>query len=112
MNTKYIFFIILATTISTSAMANKSVVVKHFKDLKKVSLKCHVQLNDGKSDVITHYNLPIKDRSLFESQLLNKNISPNNKDKIIYKVTECVELGETFSDSEVEKAYNSTKINR
>ena len=112
MNIKSIFFMILTAAISTSAAANKSVVVKHFKDLKKVSLKCHVQLNNGKSDVITHYNLPIKDKSLFESQLLNKNISPNNKAKIIYKVTECVELGETFSDSKVEKAYNEAQINR
>lgn len=110
MSIKYLF-LLLTVAISNNAFANESVEVKHFKDLKKVSLKCYIELVGGKTMIIQHYDLPIRDRSTFESELLKNGISQGRKTLNIYKVRECAESDEKFKDLIAERLYEEFKLN-
>jgi len=83
---------------STMSIADESVDVKHFKDLKKVSLKCHVELLGGQTSIIRHYNLPVRDREFFEKKLLQKGITSGGKTQSIFKVKQCVQIDKKFKD--------------
>lgn len=112
MSIKNIVFIILATFTATYAAANKSVEVKHFKDLEKISLKCYVELMGGTKTVVKHFNLPKRDRDSFESKLLSREVSQGRKTRKVYKVIECAELGKKFKDSIAQNLYKKINVNR
>lgn len=95
-------------TFSYSALANNTGQVKHFKNLKKVSLKCYVQLIGGKSTILYHYDLPEKLRQSFTRNLPQSNYF-SNKQKKIYKVNECVELDEKFSEEIANSLHTKLK---
>ena len=86
-------------------MAKDKGVDVNFKDLKKVSLKCYIELVGGKNIIIRHHNLPERDRHTFESKLLQNGIEQGNKTYPIYKVKECVELDKKFTDSLAERLF-------
>lgn len=87
-------------TFSHLALGNNMGQVKHFKNLKKVSLKCYVQLIGGKSTILYHYDLPERDKASFPAWLLQNyiNLPGINQSHKIYKVNECVELDKKFSE--------------
>ncbi len=106
-----IIFIIVSLFISNIAFANQTVQVKHFKDLKKISLKCYVELIGGRKIVIQHHNLPEKSRNKFEERLITKGISGGKNSRKIYKVIECTKLNHKFKDSIAENLYEEMNEN-
>jgi len=84
--------------LSVTASANKSAEVKLFDDLKKVNIKCYVQVAGGGSSVIKYYDLPVKYRSDFEKDLLRKGFKRGKKTFSIQKIMQCVETHKKFTD--------------
>ncbi|WP_076420183.1 hypothetical protein [Colwellia sp. UCD-KL20] len=91
-------------TISNIALSNTSDNKNHFKNLKKVSLKCDILYMGGVRDIHYHYGLPIKLRGTFEADLLN--IPSKNK---IYRVNQCVEIDKKFNDEIANKLDEESK---
>jgi len=91
---------VCAFSYSNMALANSTGKTTHFKDLKKVSLKCYVEFIGGKNAILYHYDLPKNDRTSFENWLLESytDVPGINKSKKIYKVNECVEIKNKFKD--------------
>ncbi|MDO7086589.1 TapY2 family type IVa secretion system protein [Pseudocolwellia sp. AS88] len=83
---------------SSLILAKKS---ERFEDVKKVNLKCHVELIGGKTTILYHYHLPESDKDLFANWLLQKykDSQGNNEVEPVYKVNECVEIKDKFKDT-------------
>jgi hypothetical protein len=111
MSIKNVLFIFLAVSFSNVVLANASVKVKQFKDLKKISLKCHIELVGGKDLVITHYDLPKRDQDKFASILLKRGVSQQGKIKSVYKVNECVEINKKFKDLKINQMMEEAEKN-
>lgn len=84
-------FMVFVTSVSATDPKSKL----HFKNMKKISLKCDVVFVGGRRTVLYHYDLPVKQRSTFESQLIKMRASSKNK---IYRINECVDINKKFDD--------------
>ncbi|WP_441004302.1 TapY2 family type IVa secretion system protein [Pseudocolwellia agarivorans] len=83
---------------SSSILAKKP---EQFKEVKKVNLKCYVELIGGQTTILYHYHLPESDKKLFSDWLLQKykDSQGNSEVRSVYRVNECVEIKDKFKDS-------------
>lgn len=95
-----LFISVFFCSYSTFSLADSTGQTKHFKDLKKVSLKCYVEFIGGESSVLYHYDLPETERASFESWLLRSytNMPGISENKKIYKIHECIEIKNKFKE--------------
>lgn len=91
-----IVFILLYSCL---AAANKLVEGKSFKDLEKQSVKCSVVLTGGKTTVLRYYNIPVRDRSMLESEIKAKGVDAGNNHYSIHKIKECINFNKKFKDA-------------
>lgn len=96
--------LIVTKTLTASPYDNKN----HFKNLKKVSLKCDVLYVGGERGIHFHYDLPVNLRDTFEIDL--KNIKNPSKNKI-YRVNECVDINKKFTDDIANSLDKESQLN-
>jgi len=109
MNISFKLIIIVCVFVfSPFILANKSTEIKTFKMLKKVSLKCHVELVGGKSTVLYHHDLPVKARKSFKEMLLKQYANAPSAKKI-YKVHQCIELKKNFKNRAIHRLDKTTQ---
>lgn len=88
-------FLLVLVTFSNITLSNSTGNKNHFKNMKKITLKCDVVYVGGTRSIHYHYDLPIKLRSTFENDLLK--IDNPSKGKV-YRVNQCVEINNKFND--------------
>jgi len=101
----------IVCTLSICSYANNTADVKLFKDLKKESLKCHVESINKKTYITRMYNLPVKDKAKFVSSLLQKGITEGNKHISVTKVYECININRNFFDLDANKLDKDQQLN-
>ncbi|WP_426360008.1 hypothetical protein ACPUVO_07310 [Pseudocolwellia sp. HL-MZ19] len=103
------FLLIVVLTFSNVAYSNSSTKNQNSEEMERVSLKCDVIYVGGNRSIYYHHYLPKAQNNSFESDLMLRNKDSANK---IYKINECVETDNKFTDpsaNELEETFKSER---